>query len=111
MNYVLPKRTKYLIPCFLLLFISLCGVAIAGQISGKVIGVSDGDTITVLQNNQQFKVRIYGVDCPESSQSFGRKAKEFTSSMVFGKKVEVTVLDVDKYRDVRSDRNACGAGS
>lgn len=98
MNYVLPRRTRYMIPCSFLLFISLCGIAIAGQqISGKVVGVSDGDTITVLQNNQQFKVRIYGVDCPESSQAFGRKAKEFTSSMVFGKNVEVTVLDVDKY--------------
>ncbi|NTW87755.1 MAG: thermonuclease family protein [Desulfobulbaceae bacterium] len=97
MNYVLPQRTRCLIPCFLLLFISLSGIAIAGQISGKVVGVSDGDTITVLQNNQQFKVRIYGVDCPESGQTSGRRAKEFTSSMVFGKKIEVTVLDVDKY--------------
>ena len=79
MNYVLPRRTKCLIPCFLLLFFILCGIAIASQqISGKVVGVSDGDTITVLQNNRQFKVRIYGVDCPESSQAFGRNAKELT---------------------------------
>lgn len=98
MNYVLP-RTRCLLPCFLLLFISLYGIAIAGQqISGKVVGVSDGDTITVLQNNRQFKIRLYGVDCPESSQAFGRKAKEFTSSMVFGKHVQVTVLDVDRYK-------------
>lgn len=97
MNHIIFQRKKCLIFNFLLLFVFLCGTALAGQLSGKVVGVDDGDTITVLQNNQQFKIRLYGVDCPESSQAFGRKAKEFTSSVAFGKYVEVTVLDVDGY--------------
>ena len=82
----------------LLLLISFfLGQASASQISGKVVGISDGDTITVLQNKQQYKIRLYRVDCPESGQAFGQKAKEFTSSMVFGKNVEVSVYDVDTY--------------
>jgi len=97
MNHGTLQRNKYLVSSFLLLFVILYGTALAGQISGKVVGISDGDTITVLQGRQQFKIRLYGVDCPESSQAFGRKAKEFTASIAFGKYVEVTVLDVDKY--------------
>lgn len=67
-------------------------------ITGKVVSIADGDTITVLQNNQQFKIRLYGIDCPESGQAFGSKAKQFVSSLVFGKTVDVTVYDVDKYQ-------------
>jgi len=40
---------------------------------------------------------LYGVDCPESHQDFGSKAKDFTSSMVFGKEVSVKVMDTDRY--------------
>lgn len=82
----------------LLLLISSYSSPLASTlITGKVVGISDGDTITVLQNNQQFKIRLYGIDCPESGQAFGSKAKQFTSSLVFGKNVEVTVYDIDKY--------------
>ena len=76
MNHVIFQR-KCLILKLILFFVFLYGTAIAGQLSGKVVGISDGDTITVLQGRQQFKIRLYGVDCPESSQTFGRKAKEF----------------------------------
>ena len=97
MNHIIFQKNKCLILNCLLLFVFLYGTALAGQLSGKVVGISDGDTITVLQGRQQFKIRLYGVDCPESSQEFGRKAKELTSSIAFGKYVEVTVLDVDRY--------------
>ena len=66
-------------------------------ITGKVVGVSDGDTITVLQKKHQYKIRLYGVDCPESGQAFGNKAKQFTANMVFGKDVVVNVYDTDRY--------------
>ncbi len=56
---------------------------------GKVVGISDGDTITVLHNNRGEKIRLYGIDTPEKRQDFGNKAKQFTSNMVFGKSVEV----------------------
>ena len=42
---------------------------------------ADGDTITVLRNKEQIKIRLYGIDIPEKRQTFGTKAKRFTSSM------------------------------
>ena len=64
---------------------------------GKVIGVSDGDTITVLNEKTPVKVRLYGIDCPEKKQAFGTRAKQFTSDLVFGKVVDVETVDTDRY--------------
>lgn len=67
-------------------------------IEGKAVGVSDGDTITILtQEKQQIKVRLYGIDCPESHQDYGQKAKQFTSGLVFGKTVDLETVDQDRY--------------
>ena len=64
---------------------------------GKVVGVSDGDTIKVMFKGRAEKVRLFGVDCPEQDQDFGSKAKQFTSNMVYGKVVEVEPVDRDQY--------------
>lgn len=65
---------------------------------GKVVGISDGDTITVLSpDKRQIKIRLYGVDCPEGGQDFGSRAKQFTSNKVFGKTVEIDPLTIDAY--------------
>lgn len=58
--------------------------------SGKVVGVTDGDTITVLNGTRTERIRLFGIDCPESDQDFGTRAKQFSANMVFGKIVEVT---------------------
>ena len=65
--------------------------------SGKVVGVADGDTITVLRDKEQVRIRLYGIDCPERHQAFGRRAKQFTSKLVYGKVVEVEVMATDRY--------------
>jgi len=65
--------------------------------SGKVVGISDGDTITVLLDRQQVKVRLYGIDTPEKKQDFGTKAKWFLSGLVFKKTVEIESIDTDRY--------------
>ncbi len=65
---------------------------------GKVVGVTDGDTITVLHDKTAVKVRLYGIDCPEKRQPFGSRAKQFTSDLVFGKVVDVETVDVDRYK-------------
>ena len=65
--------------------------------SGRVIGVADGDTITVIRDKQPQKIRLYGIDCPEKRQPFGNKAKQFTSKLVFGKIVEVEPIATDRY--------------
>lgn len=69
----------------------------ANAITGKVIGVADGDTITVLENKTQYKIRLYGIDCPESHQDFGKRAKQFMSSIAFGKTANVIKEDTDRY--------------
>lgn len=70
----------------------------AQTIIGKVVGVSDGDTITVLgPGNTQYKIRLSEIDAPEKSQAFGEKAKQFTSGLVFGKQVTVAIKETDRY--------------
>lgn len=65
---------------------------------GKVVGVTDGDSVTILHDGRREEIRLYGVDCPEKHQDFGQKSKEFTSSQVFGKQVEVLPITQDRYR-------------
>lgn len=67
------------------------------RLVGKVVGVSDGDTITVLVDTTQYKIRLAGIDCPEKNQDYGNKAKQFTSALVFGKTVVVIAESKDKY--------------
>jgi endonuclease YncB( thermonuclease family) len=67
-------------------------------ITGKVVGVSDGDTITVLDAGQrQHKIRLDGIDAPESNQDWGSRAKQSLSDLVFGKTVTVISAKRDRY--------------
>jgi endonuclease YncB( thermonuclease family) len=70
------------------------------EFTGKVVGVSDGDTIKVLRAGKQVKVRLSGIDCPEKRQAFGKRAKRFTSDLVFAKEVTVKVIDIDRYKRI-----------
>ena len=54
-----------------------------------------GDTVTVLREKTPVKVRLNGIDCPETGQPFGSKAKEETSELVFGKSVRVITRDAE----------------
>jgi endonuclease YncB( thermonuclease family) len=45
--------------------------------TGKVVGISDGDTIKVLRKPEQVKIRLHGIDTPEKRQIFGNKTKKF----------------------------------
>jgi endonuclease YncB( thermonuclease family) len=75
----------------LLFTLLLAFTASAFEFTGKVGGGdTDGDTITVLaEGNKQYKVRLQHIDCPETRQPFGAKAKQFLSQKVFGKNVTV----------------------
>jgi len=58
------------------------------RISGKVVSVADGDTITLLDNqNVEHKIRLSCIDTPEKSQDFGKRAKKELSSMIGGKSI------------------------
>ncbi len=65
--------------------------------SGKVVGLTDGDRITVLHAGRGERIRLYGIDCPEKRQAFGTRAKQATSALVFGKIAEVEPVDQDRY--------------
>jgi len=71
--------------------------ASAEQFTGKVVGISDGDTISVLREGKAVKVRLYGVDAPEKAQAFGTQARKFTGDLVFQRTVTVAIRDTDRY--------------
>lgn len=74
----------------------LYGATIANEWSGKVIGVTDGDTIKVLNDqNEQIKIRLEAIDTPERKQPFGTAAKEALSEMLND---HVLVLETGKDR-------------
>jgi endonuclease YncB( thermonuclease family) len=76
----------------------LGNMAAAKIIHGRVVGVSDGDSVTVLgANKTQHKIRLAGIDAPERAQAYGQKAKESLSDLVFGKSVEVAWSKQDRY--------------
>ena len=101
----LPSRSSRLhffrlLLCASALFVLAAGVG-AAELHGKVVGVSDGDTITVLDDlRTPHKVRLAGIDAPEKSQPYGTQAKEHLSALVFGKPVTVTWHKQDRYRRV-----------
>ena len=65
---------------------------------GKVIKVTDGDSLTVLTAEGKFaSVRLYGIDCPEFRQAGGPEATALTNDLAFLKEVKITVIDVDQY--------------
>ena len=70
----------------------------AETISGKVVSVSDGDTVTILDSsNKQYKIRFEHIDTPEKSQDFGQRAKQHLSKLIFGKQVKAVIKTKDRY--------------
>lgn len=72
--------------------------ASADLLLGRVVGVADGDTVTVLDAAKvQYKIRLMGIDAPEKKMPYGQRAKEHLSTLVFGKQVRVEYHKQDKY--------------
>jgi len=66
---------------------------------GKVVGIADGDTLTVLTaSKQQHKIRLAEIDAPEKNQPFGSKSKQSLSDLWFGKEAEAIPRAVDRYK-------------
>lgn len=84
------------------LIVLLCLVvsvhAHAESITGRVVGVADGDTLTVLDSNKGLtKIRLHQIDAPEKKQDFGQRSKQSLSDLAYGKQVRVEVFDTDHY--------------
>ena len=69
----------------------------AADLNGKVVSVTDGDTITVLVDREQVKVRLDGIDAPERRQAFGNAAREKLAALVFDQNVKVITKGKDRY--------------
>jgi endonuclease YncB( thermonuclease family) len=80
------------------LTLAMAQVVIAAEITGRVVGITDGDTLTVLDEaRRQTKVRLAEIDTPEAGQPYGSRAKQALSDLAFGKSVRVVVQDTDRY--------------
>jgi len=80
------------------LLLALACNANAETITCRVVGVADGDTITVLDARKvQHKIRLAGIDAPEKKQPFGNRSKESLSQLAFGKTVDVETIKRDRY--------------
>ena len=81
-----------------ILLLALACTAHAETITGRVVGVADGDTITVLDGGKvQHKIRLSGIDAPEKKQAFGNRSKESLSDLAFDKMVDVETSKRDRY--------------
>lgn len=75
--------------------------ALANEIRGKVVSITDGDTITVLDADKvQHKIRLQGIDAPEKKQAFGTKSKDALSEKIGEREVLIAWKDKDRYERV-----------
>jgi len=81
-----------------LMLLAAQAAASAAEIAGRVVGIADGDTLTVLDGaNRQITVRLAAIDTPERGQPYGDRARQALSDLAFGKAVRVVVQDTDRY--------------
>lgn len=89
-------KNKWILVVALMAFIATVEAA---SFTGRVVGVTDGDTITLLMpGNIQEQVRLGGIDAPEKRQPFGQVAKTSLSDLVFGQTVVVEANKRDRYK-------------
>lgn len=76
---------------------SASDAALPTYLNGRVTFIPDGDTVHIKRGSTTYKIRLHAVDCPESDQSFGPAARDFTRDLVNGKDVTVKVQEKDRY--------------
>ena len=83
---------------FLLLLLLSTG-APAEMLTGRIVGISDGDTLTLLDvEHVSHKIRVAGIDAPEKKQPFGEKAKTSLSALAYNRTAEADCRKIDRYR-------------
>lgn len=84
-----------------ILFIFTIFCVLGKEIVGKVVKVADGDTITIIDNeNQKHKIRLDKIDAPELKQSFGIKSKNYLESLIYKKQIKVLYSSIDRYKRI-----------
>lgn len=83
---------------FIILLLLAFSASVIADINGKVVVVTDGDTIRVLDANRvQHKIRLAGIDAPERGQPFGNASRKYLASLVAGKAVRIESTKKDRY--------------
>jgi endonuclease YncB( thermonuclease family) len=70
--------------------------ALAESFQGRVVAITDGDTIRVLRGKEQVRVRLHGIDAPERKQAFGTRARQYAGELAHEKLVRVDVKGTDR---------------
>lgn len=71
------------------------------ELTGKVVKVTGGDTITVLgKDNKQHRIRFQHIDAPENKQAYGQKSKEHLTKLIANKSVKVQYTELDRYKRI-----------
>lgn len=69
--------------------------------TGRVTGVADGDSITVVRldggSRERVRIRLYGIDAPERDQPFGERSGRFVHDMIYGREVTIRDFGPDQY--------------
>lgn len=82
----------------MLLGFLVCNANATNVLQGLVVGVSDGDSLTLLDaEKRQHKIRLQGIDAPEMKQAYGQKSKESLSKLVFNKTIKVHWSKKDRF--------------
>ena len=99
---ITPKETATVKPLFLLSLLLLSLSLFSAEIKGKVVAVTDGDTITVLDDMDKgrFRIRLDKIDAPEKKQAFGAKAKQYLSTLIYGKQVKIRFKKIENRLDL-----------
>lgn len=71
--------------------------ATSSELSGRVIGITDGDTLTFLHIHNPVRIRLAEIDAPEKAQPFGERSKQSLSDLCYGKEARVAISDHDGY--------------
>ncbi len=74
-----------------------------GNLEGKVVRIADGDTITVLVDRVQIRIRLSEIDAPERGQGFSQRSRQALADLVFGKEVKIVTHGKDRYGRVIGD--------
>lgn len=86
--------------------VSPCALA---DFSGKVVAVADGDTLTILRDREQIKIRLAEIDAPEKAQAYGQRAKQSLSDLCFGRQAAIQEHGRDRYGRTIGRVNCAGA--
>lgn len=90
---ITPAPVKYIA----MFFAATAFISISAH-AYQVIGVADGDTLTLLVDQKPLKIRLANIDAPEKKQPFGQRSKESLSKLCWGKDAQYEAQTIDKYK-------------